>query len=301
MELGMVGLGRMGANMARRLAQAGHRVIGHDPLAAAREAATAAGLATASDLSALVAMLPAPRVLWLMVPAGAPTDACIDALLPLLGAGDTIVDGGNSHYRDSQRHGADCAARGIAFVDCGTSGGVWGLREGYSLTIGGEAAAVAALQPLFAALAPAPDRGWAHVGPVGAGHYAKMVHNGIEYGLMQAYAEGLSILAHKQEFAFDLAKVTQAWCHGSVVRSWLLELAADALTRNPRLDGIAPAVADSGEGRWTVAEAIDLDVPAPVITASLIARLRSRDDTSFADRLLAALRNEFGGHAVKPR
>jgi 6-phosphogluconate dehydrogenase len=234
-----------------------------------------------------------------MIPAGAAVDATISELLPLVSAGDVLVDGGNSNYHDTLRRAAMLAEKGIHYVDCGTSGGVWGLAEGYSLMIGGDKAAVDRLRPIFVTLAPAPDLGWGHVGPVGAGHFTKMVHNGIEYGLMQAYAEGFSILRHKQAFALDLHQVAEIWRTGSVVRSWLLDLTADALGKNPTLDGIAPWVADSGEGRWTVQEAIDLDVPAPVIALSLMARLRSRDDDSFADKLLAAMRNEFGGHAVK--
>jgi 6-phosphogluconate dehydrogenase len=234
-----------------------------------------------------------------MVPAGAITDSTITALTPLLSAGDTLVDGGNSNYRDTQRRAQALGSRQIHFVDSGTSGGVWGLTEGYSLMIGGDEAVVERLRPIFETLAPAPDKGWGRVGAVGSGHYTKMIHNGIEYGLMQAYAEGLSILRHKSEFELDLPQITEIWRYGSVVRSWLLDLTADALDKNPTLHGIAPYVADSGEGRWTVAEAIELGVPAPVITASLIERLRSRDTDSFADKLLAAMRNQFGGHPVK--
>ena len=299
MELGMVGLGRMGANMAERLVRGGHRLVGFDPGAAAREQGAARGIEAAGSLAELVAALPAPRAVWLMVPAGAPVDATLDALLPLLTPGDTVVDGGNSNYKDTQRRAARLAEHGLHYVDSGTSGGIWGLKEGYSLMIGGEAAAVERLRPIFETLAPAPERGWGRVGPSGAGHYTKMVHNGIEYGLMQAYAEGFAILGRKAEFGLDLEQIAQIWRHGSVVRSWLLDLSADALAKNPRLDGIAPYVEDSGEGRWTVAEAIDLDVSAPVITASLMERLRSREKDSFADKLLAAMRNEFGGHAVR--
>ncbi|MFC7300144.1 phosphogluconate dehydrogenase (NAD(+)-dependent, decarboxylating) [Cognatiluteimonas weifangensis] len=300
MELGMIGLGRMGGNMARRLLRGGHTVVGFDPDAGARKALADAGGGVADSLPALVAALPAPRAVWLMLPAGRITDDTVDALAGLLAPGDVIIDGGNSHYQDTLRHAQALAGQRIDYVDCGTSGGVWGLAEGYSLMIGGDAAVVARLRPLFATLAPAADAGWGHVGPVGSGHFVKMVHNGIEYGLMQAYAEGFSILQHKREFALDLHQVAQIWRQGSVVRSWLLDLTAEALGKNPTLDGIAPWVADSGEGRWTVAEAIDLDVPAPVIALSLMARLRSRDSASFADRLLAAMRNEFGGHAIKP-
>ncbi len=298
MELGMIGLGRMGANMAQRLHQGGLRVTGYDPGEQARAQLQTQGMATVAELQALVQALPAPRVLWLMVPSKV-VDASLDSLLPLLSAGDVVVDGGNSWYRQSQQRAARCAEQGVGFVDCGTSGGVWGLQEGYCLMVGGEPATVQRLAPLFQALAPAADRGWAHVGPVGAGHFSKMVHNGIEYGMMQAYAEGFALMAKKSEFDLDLAQVAEVWRHGSVVRSWLLDLSADALQRNPALDGIAPYVEDSGEGRWTVAEAIELDVPAPVITLSLLERLRSREDNSFTDRMLAAMRNEFGGHAIK--
>ena len=299
MELAMIGLGRMGANMAERLVRGGHTVRGYDPGEAARQQAEARGIVPHANLQNAVAALPAPRVVWLMVPAGQVVDDTIAQLRPLLAAGDTVIDGGNSNYKDTQRRGAQLAEAGIHYIDCGTSGGVWGLAEGYSLMIGGDAGAVARLQPVFATLAPTPETGWGHVGPSGAGHFAKMIHNGIEYGMMQAYAEGFAILEKKQAMDFDLGALAEIWRHGSVVRSWLLDLTADALKKNPQMDGIAPYVADSGEGRWTVAEAIDLNVSAPVITLSLLERLRSRDDDSYADKLLAAMRNEFGGHAVK--
>lgn len=299
MELAMIGLGRMGANMAERLVRGGHTVRGYDPGDAARQQAEARGIIPHASLQNAVAALSTPRVVWLMVPAGQVVDDTIAQLRPLLAAGDTVIDGGNSHYKDTQRRGAQLAEAGIHYIDCGTSGGVWGLAEGYSLMIGGDAGAVARLQPVFATLAPTPETGWGHVGPSGAGHFAKMIHNGIEYGMMQAYAEGFAILKHKQAMDFDLGALAEIWRHGSVVRSWLLDLTADALKKNPQMDGIAPYVADSGEGRWTVAEAIDLNVSAPVITLSLLERLRSRDDDSYADKLLAAMRNEFGGHAVK--
>ena len=299
MELAMIGLGRMGANMAERLVRGGHTVRGYDPGDAARQQAEARGIIPHANLQNAVAALPTPRVVWLMVPAGQVVDDTIAQLRPLLAAGDTVIDGGNSNYKDTQRRGAQLAEAGIHYIDCGTSGGVWGLAEGYSLMIGGDAGAVARLQPVFATLAPTPETGWGHVGPSGAGHFAKMIHNGIEYGMMQAYAEGFAILKHKQAMDFDLGALAEIWRHGSVVRSWLLDLTADALKKNPQMDGVAPYVADSGEGRWTVAEAIDLNVSAPVITLSLLERLRSRDDDSYADKLLAALRNEFGGHAVK--
>jgi 6-phosphogluconate dehydrogenase len=299
MELGMIGLGRMGGNMAQRLLRGGHKVVGFDPDAGARAALEGDGGGSAESLQALVAALPAPRVVWMMVPAGRITDGTVDTLAGLLAPGDVVIDGGNSNYKDTLRRAAALAGRQIGYVDCGTSGGVWGLAEGYALMIGGDKAVVDRLRPIFETLAPAKDKGWGHVGPVGAGHFTKMVHNGIEYGLMQAYAEGFSILQHKQDFALDLHQVAEIWRTGSVVRSWLLDLTADALGKNPMMEGIAPWVADSGEGRWTLQEAIDLDVPAPVIALSLMARLRSRDSDSFADKLLAAMRNEFGGHAIK--
>jgi 6-phosphogluconate dehydrogenase len=299
MKLAMIGLGRMGANMATRLLRGGHAVVGFDPRPEARAALEAGGGASAASLAELVSKLPAPRALWLMVPAGDITEATITELLPLLSPRDTIVDGGNSNFQDTLRRAALCAQANVTLVDCGTSGGIWGLAEGYSMMIGGDQAAVEALRPVFETLAPQPDRGWGRVGPAGAGHYTKMVHNGIEYGLMQAYAEGFSILQHRTDFALDLHQVAEIWRVGSVVRSWLLDLTAEALRDNPTMAGIAPFVADSGEGRWTVAEAIALNVPAPVITASLIERLRSRDNDSFSDKLLAAMRNQFGGHAIK--
>jgi 6-phosphogluconate dehydrogenase len=299
MDIAMIGLGRMGANMAQRLMRGGHRVVGFDPSAAARKLIEEKGAEAAVSLEALVGKLKAPRVLWLMVPAGAVTDGTIDALTPLLAAGDTLIDGGNSNYRDTQRRAQALAQRQIHYVDSGTSGGIWGLAEGYSLMIGGEEKVVERLRPIFETLAPAPDKGWGRVGEVGSGHYTKMIHNGIEYGLMQAYAEGFSILQHKSEFKLDLHQIAEIWRYGSVVRSWLLDLTADALEKNPTLDGIAPYVADSGEGRWTVAEAVELGVPAVVITASLLSRFRSQDGDSFSDKLLAAMRNQFGGHAIK--
>jgi 6-phosphogluconate dehydrogenase len=299
MELAMIGLGRMGANMAQRLLRGGHRVVGFDPAEAARKLIEEKGAQSAASLEALVSKLKAPRVVWLMVPAGAITDSTITALTPLLSSGDTLIDGGNSNYRDTQRRAQALAQRQIHYVDSGTSGGVWGLAEGYSLMIGGDEAVIERLRPIFETLAPAPDRGWGRVGAVGSGHFTKMIHNGIEYGLMQAYAEGFSILQHKSDFKLDLHQIAEIWRHGSVVRSWLLDLTAGALEKNPTLHGIAPYVADSGEGRWTVAEAIDLGVPAIVITASLLERLRSRDKDSFSDKLLSAMRNQFGGHAIK--
>jgi len=299
MELGMIGLGRMGANMTERLVKGGHRVVGFDPKPEARARVEAKGAESAASLELLVASLKAPRTLWMMVPAGSITDDTVIALLPRLAAGDVLVDGGNSNYKDTLRRSNTAIEKKIFYIDCGTSGGVWGVAEGYSMMVGGDAAVVERLKPIFETLAPAPNQGWGRVGPVGAGHFAKMIHNGIEYGLMQAYAEGFSILQHKREFALDLHQIAEIWRYGSVVRSWLLDLTADALDKNPTMDGVAPYVADSGEGRWTVNEAIDLDVPAPVITLSLVERLRSRDSESFSDKLLSAMRNQFGGHEIK--
>jgi 6-phosphogluconate dehydrogenase len=299
MDIAMIGLGRMGANMAQRLMRGGHRVIGFDPAEAARTGLEQKGAESAATLEALVGKLKSPRVIWLMVPAGAITESTISSLLPLLTTGDTIIDGGNSNYRDTQRHAKMVAPQGVNFVDSGTSGGIWGLTEGYSLMIGGDAAVVEKLKPIFETLAPGKDQGWGRVGPVGSGHYTKMVHNGIEYGMMQAYAEGFSILQHKEEFKLDLHQIAEIWRYGSVVRSWLLDLTAIALEKNPTLKGIAPYVVDSGEGRWTVADAIELGVSAPVITLSLLERLRSRDNDSFTDKLLSAMRNQFGGHEIK--
>jgi 6-phosphogluconate dehydrogenase len=299
MKLGMIGLGRMGANMADRLIRGGHKVTGFDPKANARKEAQAKGVACVDSLPALVQALAPPRVVWLMVPSGKVTDDTLNALLPLLAAGDIAIDGGNSNYKDTLRHAQVYAAKNLGYVDCGTSGGVWGLQQGFSMMIGGDEKTVASLRPIFETLAPGKTQGWGRVGPVGSGHFTKMVHNGIEYGLMQAYAEGFSILQHKTEFGLDLHQVAEIWRYGSVVRSWLLDLAANALGENPTLHGIAPYVADSGEGRWTVDEAIALNVPAPIITAALIERLRSRDADSFSDKLLSALRNQFGGHPIK--
>ncbi|WP_266160624.1 phosphogluconate dehydrogenase (NAD(+)-dependent, decarboxylating) [Dyella silvatica] len=299
MKLGMVGLGRMGANMAERLLRGGHEVVGFDPNADARKALETHGASSADSLQTLVKALPAPRVLWLMVPAGKITDDTVNTLLSLLDTGDTVIDGGNSNYKDTMRRAKLYADQGLHYVDCGTSGGIWGLQEGYSMMIGGDEHAVESLRPIFETLAPGKEQGWGRVGPVGSGHFTKMVHNGIEYGLMQAYAEGFSILQHKQEFGLDLHQIGEIWRTGSVVRSWLLDLTTDALSKNPTMAGIAPYVVDSGEGRWTVDEAVALNVPAPVITLSLIERLRSRDNESFSDKLLAAMRNEFGGHEIK--
>ncbi len=298
MELAFIGLGKMGASMGARLAAAGHVAYGYDRSEAARAAFAQRGGRAAASIGEVCERLASPRVLWLMVPAGTAVDAVLDDLEPRLSKGDVVVDGGNSHYRDTQRRAARLAERGLAYVDAGTSGGVWGFDEGYCLMVGGEERAVEHLRPLLEALAPAPDRGWARVGGPGAGHFVKMVHNGIEYGAMQAYAEGFAILAKKKELALDVAHVAELWRHGSVIRSWLLDLTAAALAEEPALGSVEPWVDDSGAGRWTVAEAVDLDCPAPVLTLALIERLGSREKNSFAHKLLAAMRAQFGGHAV---
>ena len=299
MEIGMVGLGRMGGNMAHRLLLAGHRVLTYDREQAAVAASQDLGAVGLTSLEELVAALAVPRAVWVMVPAGQPTEDTIDALAPLIQPGDAVLDGGNSFYKDSIRRGEKLASRGIDFIDVGTSGGIWGLTEGYALMVGGNAEAVKRLEPVFHSLAPAKDKGYAHAGPTGAGHFVKMVHNGIEYGLMQAYAEGFELMAAKEEFDLDLPKIAESWRNGSVVRSFLLDLTAAALKEEPGLESLQAYVEDSGEGRWTVQESVDLGVPIPVITASLQQRFRSRQEQPFGGRLLAALRNRFGGHAVR--
>ena len=299
MELGLIGLGKMGGYMAERLRLAGHKIVGFDFSAEAVEKLTASGSVGVNTLEDLVKNLSAPRAIWIMVPAGKPVDDTIAKLEPLMTAGDTFIDGGNSNYKDSQKRHAAAAEKGFNFIDAGTSGGVWGLTEGYSLMIGGDKEPVERLTPIFASLAPSPTEGWGHVGPSGAGHFVKMIHNGIEYGMMEAYAEGFSILKAKKVLGLDLEQCATIWQKGSVVRSWLLDLTADALKKNPELDGMEAYVDDSGEGRWTVFEAIDLNVSAPVITESLIRRVRSREENNFTDRMLSIMRNEFGGHAIK--
>jgi 6-phosphogluconate dehydrogenase len=299
MELGMIGLGKMGGFMVERLVRGGHRVVGFDRDAVAVQRVSEKGAGSADSLEKLVGQLKAPRAIWLMVPAGAPVDQTIEMLIPHLAPGDAIIDGGNSYYKDSVRRAAALLEKKLNFVDCGTSGGVWGLKEGYSMMIGGDAEAIKQLTPIFQTLAPAPDQGWGRVGPAGAGHFVKMVHNGIEYGIMQAYAEGLDLLRHKKEFGLDLLQISKIWQYGSVIRSWLLDLTVDALTHNPTLEGIGAYVTDSGEGRWTVTEGVELGVPLPVITGALEARFRSQDPGPFANKLLAMMRHEFGGHAVK--
>ncbi len=297
MQLAMIGLGRMGGNMSERLMRDGHQMVVFDRSAdaiAKYEGLGAKGATSAEDVGARLA---APRVVWIMVPAGKPVDDTIAQLLPGMEKGDVIIDGGNSNFHDTMRRGSELASRGIELVDSGTSGGIWGLANGYCLMIGGSTAAFALCEPIFKSLAP-PD-GYAHVGPTGAGHYVKMIHNGIEYGVLQAYAEGYEILHASKQFQLDLHRIARVWNHGSVVRSWMNELAELAFEKDPSLETLKGYVEDSGEGRWTVQEAIDIDVPAPVITLSLLARLRSRQEESFSAKVIAALRNEFGGHAVK--
>ncbi|MCL5263316.1 MAG: decarboxylating 6-phosphogluconate dehydrogenase [Acidobacteria bacterium] len=299
MEIGIVGLGKMGGNMAERLRRDGHKVVGFDFADAPVQKLNESGATGVKSLDELVKHLNAPRAIWLMVPAGDPVDETIAKLKPLMQKGDIFIDGGNSNYKDSQRRYKALKKEGFEFVDVGTSGGVWGLAEGYSMMVGGDETVVEHLRPIFETLAPGKDKGWGRTGPAGAGHFVKMVHNGIEYGMMQAYAEGFSVMAAKEELSLDLAQIAEIWRFGSVVRSWLLDLTADALHKNPTLNGLEPFVQDSGEGRWTVFEAIDLNVSAPVITESLIRRIRSREDNNFTDRMLAIMRNAFGGHAVK--
>ena len=301
MELALVGLGRMGMNMAARLLQGSHRIVAYDLNEAAVKAAEKAGAEGITSLDAIRTKLSAPRIAWVMVPAGDPTEQTIAQLAEMMEKGDIIIDGGNSNYRDSMRRGAMLKEKGFHFVDVGTSGGIWGLTQGYSLMVGGEKAVVDQLRPIFESLAPSADKGWGYVGPSGAGHFVKMVHNGIEYGLMQAYAEGFAIMKAKREFDLDLHQIAEIWRYGSVVRSWLLDLTSDALADDQDLNAIEGWVADSGEGRWTVAEAMELDVPAPVITLSLLARFASRQKESYAAKLLAAMRNKFGGHEVKKK
>jgi 6-phosphogluconate dehydrogenase len=299
MDIGIVGLGRMGGNMARRLARGGMRVVGFDPDRSVCQALAAEGaIVPAESAIALAHALNPPRVVWLMVPAGQTTELVVQDVWPELQRGDLLVDGGNANYKDSQKRAASLATAGIHFVDCGVSGGVWGLDNGYALMFGGSEEAARLLAPYARILAPAPDRGWLHCGPAGAGHFAKMIHNGIEYGMMQAMAEGFALLEGKKEFAFDLAAVAETWRHGSVVRSWLLDLTAEFLREDARLAEVAPLVADSGEGRWTVNEAVEQGTPAPVLTLALMSRFDSQGKGDFAHKLLSMMRKSFGGHAV---
>jgi 6-phosphogluconate dehydrogenase len=299
MQLGLIGLGKMGGFMAERIRLGGHQVVGFDFNADAVKKLSASGNVGVSSLEELAQKLEGRKAIWIMVPQGKPVDDTIAKLEALLNPGDILIDGGNSNYKESIRRHKEVTAKGFQFVDVGTSGGVWGLKEGYAMMVGGDKDPVEYLRPIFEALAPAADKGWGHVGPAGSGHFVKMVHNGIEYGMMQAYAEGFTIMEKKEELDLDLAQIAEIWRYGSVVRSWLLDLTADALSKNPTLDGLEAFVEDSGEGRWTVFEAIDLNVSAPVITESLIRRIRSREDNNFTDRMLAIMRNQFGGHAVK--
>ncbi|MBI3008187.1 MAG: decarboxylating 6-phosphogluconate dehydrogenase [Candidatus Omnitrophica bacterium] len=299
MKIGFVGLGKMGANMVERLLRHGHQVTAYDLSEQARNEISKKGAEAAVSLSELVKKLVPSRIVWVMVPAGKPTEETINSLDSLLGKGDIVIDGGNSYYKDSIRRYDGLKKKDISFLDAGTSGGIWGLKIGYCLMVGGEEEAFKKAEPVFKALAP--DDGYAHVGKSGAGHFVKMVHNGIEYAMLQAYGEGFEVMEAKKEFNLDLARISQLWNHGSVVRSWILELAEDAFKKSPHLEGIEGFVADSGEGRWTVVEAISEDVPAPIITLSLLERFRSRQKESFSAKTIAALRNEFGGHAVKKK
>jgi 6-phosphogluconate dehydrogenase len=300
MKLAIIGLGKMGGNMARRLIRGGHTVVGYNlEPAVTEELARSEGLKPAFSLSDAVAQLEQPKIVWLMVPSGKPTGDTINALKELLSKGDIVIDGGNSNFNDSIARGISLLEKGIGFVDVGVSGGVWGLTEGYSLMAGGQQKTIDDISPILSTLAEAGSKGWGRVGPVGAGHYVKMVHNGIEYGLMEAYAEGFEMLQAREDFDLDLRKVTEIWQHGSVVRSWLLDLIGNAIEKDETLSEIKPWVADSGEGRWTVEESIKMAVPIPVIALSLMRRFESRQENSYASRLLAAVRNQFGGHEVK--
>lgn len=297
MKLAMIGLGKMGGNMVRRLCQAGHEVVGYDrDESAVAEIASSHGMIAASSVEEALSKLESPKVVWLMLPAGQVTEQQLEALAPMLDKGDVVVDGGNSNFHDSERHGRVLAEQGIGFMDAGTSGGVWGLKNGYCLMVGAEDWVADIMKPALQSLAPAEDRGWAHVGPVGAGHFTKMVHNGIEYGMMQAYAEGLAILKARKEYQLDMAEITELWRHSSVVQSWLLDLTAEALAKGPDLSKISDVVSDSGEGRWTAIEAIEQGIAAPVITTALQMRFASQDKDGYANRLLSLMRNAFGGH-----
>ncbi len=302
MQVAILGLGKMGANMARRLCRAQHQVIGYNRSPEiVQELAKNEGLLPAATLNDVIKQLKTPRVIWLMLPAGDATETILHQLRPLLSKGDIVIDGGNANYHDSQRRGQYLAEQQIGFIDSGTSGGIWGLQNGYCLMVGGSKTDVQHITPLLQSLAPAADRGWAHVGPIGAGHFTKMIHNGIEYGMMQAYAEGLALLRGKSEFDLDLAQITELWRHGSVVRSWLLDLSAEFLAHDQELKDLAPVVPDSGEGRWTVVESIDQGVAAPVISLALQMRFASQAQDNYAHKLLAMMRKGFGGHAIKDK
>jgi len=302
MYLGMIGLGKMGGNMVRRLLKGGHQIVGYNRTAdITDQLAAEIGLIPAYSIQEMIEKLPAPRAVWVMVPAGAATEETIHQLTEMLSPDDIIIDGGNTFYKDDIRRAPNVAAKGLHYLDTGTSGGIWGITEGYSMMVGGDPEIVERLRPIYETLAPAPNQGWGRVGPVGSGHFVKMIHNGIEYGMMQAFAEGFEIMHAKKDFSLDLSQIAEIWQTGSVVRSWLLDLTANALKEDQSLEKIAGWVADSGEGRWTVFEAVDLDVPAPVITLSLQQRFISRQNESYAAKLLAAMRNQFGGHAIKPK
>ncbi len=301
MKIAMIGLGKMGGNMARRLCRGGIKVVGFNRSPAiVEQLAAEEGVIPATSLADAVSKLPSPKVMWLMLPCGEPTEQAIEQLIPMLSEGDIIIDGGNSNYHDSVRRGEMLAAYNIGFMDSGTSGGIWGLENGYCLMVGGTPEVAEIMKPVLEVLAPAADRGWAHVGPVGSGHFTKMIHNGIEYGMMQAFAEGFALLRGKKEFDLDLAQISELWRHSSVVRSWLLDLTAESLKEDQKLADIAPYVADSGEGRWTVVESIDQGVAAPVLSLALQMRFESQDTTGYSYKLLSMMRNAFGGHAVKP-
>lgn len=299
MKIAMIGLGKMGANMTTRLIKDGHQVVVYDLNKESIKKAESEGAIAAYSLQEIIDNLEAPRTVWVMVPSGKPTEITVAQLADLLSKNDTIIEGGNSYYKDTVRRAEELAQKGINYVDVGTSGGVWGLKEGYSMMIGGKTEVVNHLSPIFKTLAPATDKGWGRVGPSGSGHFVKMVHNGIEYGMMQAYAEGFDLMHKKEEFGLDMHQIANIWQDGSVVRSWLLDLTANALSENPEFDGIASWVPDSGEGRWTVMEAIETATPIPVISMALQSRFSSRDENAYSHKLLSALRNQFGGHEIK--
>ena len=300
MQLGMIGLGKMGGNMARRLRQAGIGVVGFNQDARATEQlAEESGLVPTDSTEALVAALDAPRVVWLMLPAGDVTESYVASLADLLSPGDILIDGANSYYKDSMRRSETLTDAGIHFVDAGVSGGVWGLENGYAMMIGGADDALAAVRPIIEALAPAPDRGWVHTGPIGSGHFVKMIHNGIEYGMMQAYAEGFALMKGREDFGLDLGEIAESWRHGSVVRSWLLDLSAEVLEQDQDLSAVEPFVADSGEGRWTALEGIEQGIPTPVMSLALMSRFSTQGQQDYSAKLLAMMRNQFGGHAIK--
>jgi 6-phosphogluconate dehydrogenase len=299
MKIGMIGLGKMGANMAQRLISSGHQVVGYSRIASAVLEAAKFGVVSAGSVAEMIDLLPSPKVIWIMVPSGKSTDEAVEEVAPRLQAGDILIDGGNTYYKESVQRAAELSKRGVKFIDVGTSGGVWGLTDGYNLMVGGDRDAADFLRPIFESLAPSPTEGWGYVGKSGAGHFAKMVHNGIEYGMLQAIGEGFEVLESKKEFDFDVQQVAHLWQHGSVIRSWLLQLTEKVLNEEPALEEVEAYVQDTGEGRWMVMEALNLDISTPVITAAMQRRLRSRQDAPFSDKLVASLRNQFGGHEYK--